>query len=201
MDASDTQPEDPSVSATCGAPSSAQKLTIDFAIPNPHSCGKPPNSEKHANPPWAYAIDSTKVEASSYIKNTHGYHDRYPSLLFDGCADDWYPWTAEGNTEEWVALDLSGTKLVTKLEFSSYPGWNDRAPAQVTAFAGSSMNGPWTQVDQWDSADGKSGAVVHDFNSSFQTPYLKLRFNGNHGDGTHIEIYEMSVYGASCAGG
>jgi hypothetical protein len=201
MDASDAQPEDPSVSATCGAPSSAQKLTIDFAIPNPHSCGKPPNSEKHANPPWAYAIDSTKVEASSYIKNTHGYHDRYPSLLFDGCANDWYPWTAEGNTEEWVALDLSGTKLVTKLEFSSYPGGNNRAPAQVTAFAGSSMNGPWTQVDQWDSADGKSGAVVHDFNSSFQTPYLKLRFNGNHGDGTHIEIYEMSVYGASCTGG
>ena len=132
VDSNDSEPTNPIVNLTCQDPNYAQKIVIDNLIPNPHPCGKPPSSDKKSTPPWSYVIDSSKINASSYKSNVHGYHDRLPSLLFDGCADDWYPWTAEGKSNEWLTFDLSGTKLITKIEFSQYPNWNNRAPAQIT---------------------------------------------------------------------
>ena len=165
---------------TCLITGTPSKLTIDAAIPT-GGCGNPPQSAA-----------SSKVIASSYLENVHSKYDRFPSEIFDGCSNDWGPWTAATSTNEWIAVDLSGSKALSKMVLVAGGCCNSRHPKDITLSTGDSLTGPWTVVDTW---TGTTATQERIFATPICAQYVRLDFANSLGGSDAIEIDELEIWG------
>ena len=112
--------------------SQANALVIDSDIPQ--SCD------------WDEEFKSSKIKVSSWqIDDGTGW--RPGSRMFDGCEGTM--WTAKTNTNEWVALDLSGAKVLKSIQWRPENGHAQRMPKGITIATGPTLDGPWTDVERW----------------------------------------------------
>ena len=165
---------------TCLITGTPSKLTIDAAIPT-GGCGNRPQSAA-----------SSKVIASSYLENVHSKYDRFPSEIFDGCSNDWGPWTAATSTKEWIAVDLSGSKALSKMVLVAGGCCDSRHPKDITLSTGDSLTGPWTVVDTW---TGTTATQERIFATPICAQYVRLDFANSLSGSDTIEIDELEIWG------
>lgn len=173
--------------------SQANALVIDPEIPK--SCG------------WNKTRDdkfvSSKIKVSSWQIEHEDWeipHWRFSSRMFDGCERTM--WSAKTNTEEWVALDLSGAKVLTSIQWRPENDHAQRMPKGITIATGPTLDGPWTDVVSWAESWGASQKwVTHRFKKPICATFVRLFFDGvqkpSDSMGPFVSISKMRIVGAS----